>query len=281
MRVQAFIASGILEKYALGMTSEDENRDILEMASQHMEVKEELRVIRKTLKQYILSHQVMPPPTLKEQVLNNNNSVSVAAPIRNGQPSRVKNASSKRPSNTKRKKGTGLNISSLIAGLLAFALLAACYVAYSFYQVAKNAEAAIATAQVETEKVQKELDAQREVTANTEAKLGFYTDPNNELIMMKGSRRAPGSKATIYWNDANKAGFIDIVNLPIVKEGRVPILWNSGTVRSVKLGVLKANQTGELTPIDYMEDATMFYVTEEENAEVERPNRSRVLMRGQ
>ena len=70
MRVQAFITSGILEKYVLGMVTEEEKQEVLGRASQHIEVKEELTAIRKTLQGYILSHEVRPPEGLKNKVLS-------------------------------------------------------------------------------------------------------------------------------------------------------------------------------------------------------------------
>ena len=281
MRVQAFIASGMLEKYALGMTTEDENREILEMASQYIEIKEELAAIRTTLEQYIISHKVMPPETLKETILNGKSTLTAPAPTKNGHPASSK-APAYKPARTKKQSSsTGLNLTKIVIGLLTFALVAACYVAFSFYQVAKDAEASIATAQAETSNLQKELEGQKKATAEVEAQLGFYTDRNNKVVMLTGSRRASNSQATIYWNDEAKTGAIDIAKLPLMKEGRVAVLWNTGSVKSVKMGVLKTNAPGELTSIDYLEDASLFYVTEEESADVERPDRSRILMRGQ
>lgn len=61
----AYIASGILDLYALGLTSAEENAAVEAMAALHPEVREELEQVSHALGAYAKAHAVEPDPTIK------------------------------------------------------------------------------------------------------------------------------------------------------------------------------------------------------------------------
>ena len=69
MDVQAYIASGILEEYALGLLTEEQSREVETNASRHQEIKTELEAIQKALAGYAEAQAVNPPAEVKSELL--------------------------------------------------------------------------------------------------------------------------------------------------------------------------------------------------------------------
>ncbi len=63
--IQDYIDSGILELYVLGVTNEEENREIDEMALSYLEVREEIENICTALEDYANQNALIPDPTIK------------------------------------------------------------------------------------------------------------------------------------------------------------------------------------------------------------------------
>ncbi|HHM21719.1 MAG TPA: hypothetical protein ENJ20_06815 [Bacteroidetes bacterium] len=276
MRTQAYITSGILEKYVLGMANDEEAEEVLEMASQHLEIKEELWAIRKTLRGYLLSHQVSPPQELKEAVMEIANN-KVAANMGN-----LKKEAKEYPVKVAgKKKKTEVSLAGIAALLLALALVAASFTVYSFYTDAETARNATAAADKQIDALRKELEEKEKVISTLQSQLGFYQDRDNQIIVLKGTRRSPATKATIYWNNKTRSAHIDLSVLPSLSDGKVAILWvNTGNRRFKKAGVLQPSTPEALLPLTYVENPKSFFVTAENNPDVERPNRARILMTG-
>ena len=277
MTAKAFITSGILEKYAMGMTTEEENKEVLEMAFQHIEVKEELAAIRQTLKGYIVAHQVTPPANLKEKVM----AIGDKRVITQHKKETVAVSSkSYSPSSVKKADGKGFSVAGIAAVLLGLALAAACFTAYSFFKDIENSNEKLESVKEEVVSLKKQLAGEKKTSEAFEAKLSFYQARENQIILLKGTSRSPNATATIYWNEVAKAASIDVPALPNLSNGKVAILWvNTG--RDVqKLGVLTANEEGALSKLIFIENADSFYVTEEDNADANKPNKFRILMTG-
>ncbi len=277
MRVQAFITSGILEKHVLGMTSDEETQEVLELASQHLEIKEELAAIRKTMKSYILSHQVAPPPNLKEKAVAIGNRQTASKPKT---PTFAPKNTPSYSSAKKSKESSGPNLLGIASALLGLALIGACFTAYTFFQDAEKSHKETAVALEEIEEVKKQLDSEQKRVLDLQNQLGFYHDRDNDVLVLKGTIRSPESKAIIYWNANSKTASIDLPKLPNMRVGSVAVLWVNADRRAHKIGVLSPNAPEERSTLTFIENPDLFYVTEEISADVERPNRSRILMRG-
>ena len=277
MRVQAFITSGILEKHVLGMTTPEESQEVLELASQHLEIKEELAAIRKTVKSYIHSHQVALPANLKEKAVAVSNKQT---PSKSRSQSTTTKRASSYPAPTKVKEKSNFNMYGIATLLLGIALIGACFTAYTFFNDAEKATNETAIALEEVEQLKKHVESEQKKATDLKNQLGFYHDRNNEVYLLKGTSRSPGSKAIIYWNATDNTASIDLPAMPNLREGTVPILWVNANRRSNKIGVLAPNAAGQRSSLNFIENPDLFYVTEEASADAERPNRARILMVG-
>jgi mannose-6-phosphate isomerase-like protein (cupin superfamily) len=67
--VTAFIRSGVLETYILGFASEQESREVENMAALYPEVKQALESTRASMRSYITSNALPPSPGLKTSIM--------------------------------------------------------------------------------------------------------------------------------------------------------------------------------------------------------------------
>ena len=63
--IQAYIASGIIESYLLGFTSEEESQEFESMLLQYPEIQEEVAVVSESLETIARTHEIQPDPTVK------------------------------------------------------------------------------------------------------------------------------------------------------------------------------------------------------------------------
>src|SRR5215831_6177697 len=65
---QAYIASGIIEDYCLGMLSDEENRAVEQHAQANPEIKQEMNAFMQALEQYALDNAISPDKELKTKI---------------------------------------------------------------------------------------------------------------------------------------------------------------------------------------------------------------------
>ena len=81
MDIQDYISSGIIESYALDLTSEDESREVEALAAQHPAIRDEIAAVRAALETYAREFARTPPPALKNRVM-----AALGEPDENTQP---------------------------------------------------------------------------------------------------------------------------------------------------------------------------------------------------
>ncbi len=78
-----YIESGILELYALGMTSTEESAEVQEMAMLHEEIRTEIDRICEATEAYAQAHAIKPPVTIRPLLMA---SIDYAERLKNGEP---------------------------------------------------------------------------------------------------------------------------------------------------------------------------------------------------
>ena len=68
MNIAEYISSGLLESYVIGLTSEEENRQMRKLIQESSEVREELLQIEEALLTHASQQVSSPPLTLKNNV---------------------------------------------------------------------------------------------------------------------------------------------------------------------------------------------------------------------
>jgi mannose-6-phosphate isomerase-like protein (cupin superfamily) len=70
MDIKAYIESGILEQYLLGLLAADEANEVARLSTIYPEVKRELGAIEETMERMAAQNAVKPDPATKDKILN-------------------------------------------------------------------------------------------------------------------------------------------------------------------------------------------------------------------
>src|SRR5438128_1460378 len=68
MDIRAYIKSGILQDYSMGILSDDEKTEVERLCAQYPQLKRELDRVTGTLEHYVKENALTPPPALKDAI---------------------------------------------------------------------------------------------------------------------------------------------------------------------------------------------------------------------
>ncbi|AWI26556.1 anti-sigma factor [Flavobacterium pallidum] len=201
MEITTYIESGILELYVFGNLTDDEMKEVGEMAQNHQEIRDEILSIEKAV--ISLSFSMSPYLSaanfdrIRRQLIEKHQGVV----------------------DIKKRSNAG----SYIGWAAAILLLAGTYYFYDQNESAKNQ---VVTVEAEKTKMKGDMDAMQAKSKNTENMLAFIRDENNVIIPLGGQTVAPEAKARIYWNKSTQAVYVDASGLPEPPEGKVYQIWS-------------------------------------------------------
>jgi hypothetical protein len=69
MNVTEYIASGIVELYAMNALSPEEKKEFERVILLYPEIAEELRITEQALEEYAISHSINPRPHLRQRIM--------------------------------------------------------------------------------------------------------------------------------------------------------------------------------------------------------------------
>lgn len=243
MEKKDIISSGLLELYALGLSSEEENRQVEEWLQLHPEVVKELDSIQEGLELYAMAHAVQPSADVKQKLMaeighhdkvisQDNSPIQSNAPVVTMEQSH--GAKVYRMNNAFKWAAAACFI--LLLGSLALN--------YSYYN--KYQEAATGLANVE-----QELDKQRSMASNMDEQLNVMTDKNAMPVSLSGTPHAPEASAKIFWMQNTGDVYLAPGSLPEAKPGMQYQLWAIIDGKPVDGGMV-SNDRGETYHIQKM-----------------------------
>ncbi|RDI13180.1 anti-sigma factor domain-containing protein [Flavobacterium sp. AG291] len=241
--MEEFINSGILELYIFGVTTEEENREVQEMAGKHAEVRAEILSIEKAIidLSYSVSPQLSPEVyhRIRRELIDKHGTEGVVQL----QPRR--------------------SASSYIGWAAAIVLLGCLGVQYFMYdQEVEKKEA-----------VTKERDKYEQLFASTtkdneqkEKALRVIRAKNSAIVNLGGQQVSPDSYAKVYMNDADNEVFVDIAGLPEAPEGKEYQVWalTLNPLTPTSIGVLDKNKVADsqgIIQVDNFEGVQAFGIT--------------------
>ncbi|WP_294821419.1 anti-sigma factor [uncultured Flavobacterium sp.] len=239
MDTQEYIESGILELYVFGRLSDDENREVQQMAESHAQVRDEIVSIEKAV--ISLSYSFAPYLSaenydrIRKQLIEKHGGVVEMKP----------------------KTGIVAWIGWAAAIILMFGL---AYQYYQYNEVTKEVQAAT-----------KERGRFEQMVASLEAKntenekaLAVIRDKFSTVVALEGQAAAPESYAKVYVNPSTKEIYVDIAGLPEAPAGKVYQLWalKLDPLTPTSIGVLNAaRKTNGILKVEHYDQAEAFGIT--------------------
>lgn len=229
MDIKTYISSGVLENYVLGLLSEQEHNEVVQMQERYPEVKAYVLSLENTLEAYGRLHAVTPPPALKDSIMEG---------IREQKASKEKKA---QLDEAKLEKLHAQNNSTQLWRRMAIAacIILLCSLGLNVFLGSENRENEEQYQQLAADHQQLVADSATiyDRLARTEQKLQILSNPDLLPVVMKGVAQHPDVNATVYWNKTDRTVYLGKSELPALPAGKIYQLWAIVDGKPVDLGL--------------------------------------------
>ena len=270
MDIQAYISSGIIEAYVLGLASDDEVRELEMYAAQYPHIKQAITDFEIALEKQSIQTATQPPVFLKEKILaaiadekENRNTVTAIADDTKQDSSNTKDA--KVVSITAAPKGIRWLRSAVAASVILF--LGSAILNFYFYSRYKDYYSQFKKAEQENSTLLAERGTLLAKNNAIEASLTTINDTAVVKVpMLAASPQRAGMVATVYWNKQSKDVFLMVNNMPKPPAGKQYQLWAidivNGQLSPVDAGMVQSTeQSANLFRMKKSDKAQKFAIT--------------------
>jgi anti-sigma-K factor RskA len=278
---QAYIQSGIIEAYVLGLASGEEVREVEAYAARYAEIRKAITDFEIALEKQALENAVPPPASLKEKVM-------AALEQEKEQSGRTNGTAT--PKDGKGQPQTATKVVSLTAVPKSVRWLrgavAACIILFlgsailNFYYYSQYRKFSKQYSDL--------LVAQNTLLAKNEtyrASFNVMTDTAVvKITMQAASPQRTGAVATVYWNKQSQEVFLTVNNLPTPTAGKQYQLWAIVEGKPVDAGLITdatlENKTDTFKMSPKINNAQAFAITLEDEGGSPTPHLEQLYVLG-
>jgi len=235
--IEAYISSGIIESYVLGLASEEEVSILNCIRQNNSAVDEAVIEAEKMLENLAEVQAVAMPISLKEKIwarledenlVAKNNSAHLA-------PTEITSSDehSKSPLNSRTEEQSAQIVSVRSYGwvIAASVLLALSAGANLFFYLQQKQDRQM-LAQTNTQ-----LNSEQTALAVLQDKWALIQNPAIKTISLKGVETKPDFHALVYWDQQSKAVYLSLEQMPVPPKGKQYQLWAMVDGQPVSAGV--------------------------------------------
>jgi anti-sigma-K factor RskA len=242
VNIQEYIASGILESYALGEVSGPEREGVEKALAQYPEVREELAMVEETLEKVVFASAVEPRASLKEKVMTK--------------------VSGSKPEAKAVSLTVGLPFWRYAAAASFTVALISSYLAFHYNQLWKTDTAELAQIRAQNQRIAEEYNVVNEKLDKLQGDLSIIENTAFTKVVMKGTANDKSALASVYWNATTQEVFLSIQQLKAISNENQFQLWAIVNGKPVDAGVFDLNFAG-LLKMKNIDGAAAFAVTVE------------------
>lgn len=271
MDIKEYIASGIIDSYVLGYSSDQERREVECMTSIYPELKEELNRTQITMEKYAQSLAIEPPTSLKQIIMDL---------IRGTQqdPAEVKTDSHAVPETKVIRmvpNSWRIGVAASIAAIIGISVL---YV--SQRNTTHDLREQVAQVETQSDELEQQLASLELSLSETQELRDFIMAERTEQIVLAGTPVSPESQVRAYWNADNSKVIMIADKLPAPAEGKQYQLWAISNGTPMDLGMMgrDANLSEQITVS--AKDVQAFAITLEKEGGVPSPTLEQLYVIG-
>jgi len=253
MNVKEYIASGILEAYALGSCAQAEKEEVEAKLAQYPELREELRLIEQSLGTYASLYAKEPPAGLQNKI---------ASALFGNEENKGK-VIGLRPN--------ALTLPRWLAAAAAALLLATTFSAIVLYSMLSDSNERFAETEKENSLLNSSLAQRDSAIGSMNKEMALLKDPMSQLIVLKGMKKAPDAKAMVVWNKKTNEVYLEVERLPQAPKGMQYQFWAIVDGKPVDAGMIHTDSAGMHRMKDF-EKADAFAITLEKEGGSPVPN---------
>ncbi|RAJ79365.1 anti-sigma-K factor rskA [Chitinophaga dinghuensis] len=247
MDIQAYIESGIIESYVLGIADAQEVAELEGLRRDHPEIAAAISECERWLYKTAGSQAIPAADNIRESIfssLENEMTSSDSLPL---QPSVL---------SPKRNKPVFRYLAAASLALLIVSAGANIYLYYQYKQVAKGYIALL----TDQHKMLAENQVYQTRLSAMYRDIQQMSDSSVQKILMRGVPGKESNLITVYWNVKTKDVYLLANRLPKAPEGRQYQLWAIVNGKPVDAGML-TNDEGVIMQLKSVKDAQAFAVT--------------------
>jgi len=257
MNINEYISSGILESYVLGVATPEERKEVEMYAYSYPEIKLELEAIEKAMYSYVTEHSITPPPQIKDKIL-----AKIGGGISSSPAKEPVIRSLNEPASGKPRFSTWS---------IAASLLFIISTTFAIYYGVQNGQLNSSINKMEQANATLS-DSVKNLASNMSQihnDMAIMKDTAYKVVMLKGLKVSPESKAMVCWSPADKKVYVEIDKLPSAPSGMQYQLWAIVDGKPVSEGMLIAG--AGLHPMKDVEHAQAFAISLEKEGGSETP----------
>jgi anti-sigma-K factor RskA len=209
LKKEDIISSGLLELYALGISSSEESAQVQEWVKQYPELKQEIDDIELSLETYAQANAIEPSPGLKDKIL-----ASIASSENAGDKATYAVVAESATAKVYRIPAF-FKFAVAAAILLLIGSIAFNYFYYSKYKSVNN----------QLQLARQQMEQERQANLAMKNDINVMSDKNSQPVVLNGTPRAPEALAKIYWMKNTGQVYVDPSNLPDAPSGKQYQLW--------------------------------------------------------
>ncbi len=245
MNTKDYISSGILETFVLGLCSENEAFQVMEMTAKHPDIQAEIERIEKDLMSYSASSSPEIHDSVKENILKEISTEAKVIPI-----SSVDNFS---PDSGRLKFLIAASVGLLVLSM------AANFFLYRQWQGVSNQ---LSVVQSQNDQLADQMQIQQAAYSNSQQELAIMMEPGMKSVMLKGMAPAPDAMAMVFYNETSKDVYFQIRSLPVPDADKQYQLWAIVDGKPVDAGVFDMDQSlSNMVRMKQIPNAKAFAVT--------------------
>jgi anti-sigma-K factor RskA len=241
VNIKEYIESGILESYIMGELSHDEEQEVVSMAEQYPEIREELSILEESLEQLARESAIAPPSSLKGKVFASIDAYEEPKASVSTEDTKVVPMT---------RSVTGLyKYAAAVSIILA---VITSFLAFTYWQNWKNAENQVASLIAQNQQFAQNYNQVNQELDQLAQDVTIMNDSSFNRIVLKGTENSPQALAHVYWNDQSRQVYLSIQNLQRLSEDQQYQLWAiidgnpvDAGVFDVARGLVRLNEIGQ------------------------------------
>lgn len=277
MDLKAYMTSGILELYVLGLASEKERQEVERLIESHPELKHEINVIRKALDEYAQLHGIEPPESVRHN-LQKRLDGAPSSSIHVQEPAAVESLSQPATKSFALKWKHLPAIAAILLTILGLwlGLLVFHYRDHLNEAVQKNSEL-----KTQLNHLSASLSSlQKEHSALLE-QFSFLSSINTRQLSLNATSKAGDAMVILYWNADQERAFVQWRHLPALPQGMRYRLWAVANKKFEPLADIDSQDSDDkLRQIVFVPNATSFIVTLEKMNGSDYPDLKKMYLQG-
>jgi len=250
------IERALLEQYVLGLTTEEEGRQIEQYLAQNPAVAKEVRESQKMMEDFAIEYAIEPPKKLRRRVLS---------------------AVKETPKDSAK---TSPKLSSnWLTGIAAIFALGFGLMTFLLYQQQSNLQNQIGALVNKVQQLENKNTQLVSQKAQINQQFTVLKDVNTSHVHLRGSSLSPKALIVVYWNEVDKNAYLNVVDLPEIPADKSLQLWADVAGEMINMGVLETNKK-ELLKVPYIPNAESLNITLEPKGGSKTPNVSQLYANG-